>query len=86
MSSTDNLGFTRAAANDGIHNGDDIATNSTGRRAEMKQIMERFKMNLMEFFDEYDFDRLIADALVFCAVLLAGAFMVYFVLDNYGGL
>lgn len=27
MCSTDNLGFVRAAANDGIHNGEDIATN-----------------------------------------------------------
>jgi hypothetical protein len=86
MYSTDNLGFIRAAADDGIHNGEDIATNFTSRRQAMKNIIERFKMNLMEFFDEYDFDRLLADALVFCAVLLAGAFMVYFVLENYGGL
>lgn len=78
-------GFIRAAADDGIHNGEDIATNSTSRRAEMRQIMERFKENLMEFFDEYDFDRLLADAMVLCAVLLAGAFMVYFALEYYGG-
>lgn len=86
MCSTEGLKFTRAAANDGIHNGDDIATNFTSRRQAMKNIIERFKMNLMEFFDEYDFDRLIADALVFCAVMLAGAFMVYFVLESYGGM
>lgn len=86
MSSNYNIGFIRSAANDGIHNGEDIATNFTTRRQAVRNIVERFKMNLMEFFDEYDFDRLLADALVFCAVLLAGAFMVYFVLENYGGL
>lgn len=86
MFSTDSLGFERAAADDGIHNGDEIATNFTTRRQAVRNIVERFKMNLMEFFDEYDFDRLLADALVFCAVLLAGAFMVYFVLENYGGM
>lgn len=83
---SNNLGFIRAAADDGIHNGDDIATNFTSRRAEMKKIIERFKENLMDFVGEYDPDRLLADALVLSAVLLAGAFMVYFVLENYGGL
>lgn len=86
MCSTDNLGFIRAAADDGIHNGEDIATNSTSRRAEMKKIMDRLKDNLMEFFDEYDPDVLLADALVFCAVLLTFVFGVYFVLENYGGI
>ena len=86
MSSNYNIGFIRAAANDGIHNGDDIATNFTGRRAEMKKIMDRLKDNLMEFFDEYDFDIILADALVLCAVLLTFAFGLYFVIDNYGGM
>ena len=36
--------------------------------------------------DEYDFDIIIADALVLCAVLLAFVFGIYFVLENYGGL
>ena len=86
MCSTDNLGFERAAADDGIHNGDEIATNFTTRRQAVRNIVERFKMNLMEFFDEYDFDRLLADALVFGAVLLTFVFGVYFVLENYGGM
>lgn len=86
MYSNYNLGFIRSTANDGIHNGEDIATNYTSRRAEMRQIMERFKENLMEFFDEYDPDVLLADALVFCAVLLTFVFGVYFVLENYGGI
>lgn len=86
MYSTDNLGFTRAAANDGIHNGDEIATNFTTRRQAVRNIVERFKENLMEFFDEYDPDVLLADALVFCAVLLTFVFGVYFVLENYGGI
>lgn len=83
---TDNLGFTRAAADDGIHNGDEIATNFTSRRQAMKKIIEQFKENLMDFVGEYDPDRLIADALVLSAVLLAFAFGVYFVLENYGGM
>lgn len=83
---TDNLGFERAAADDGIHNGEDIATNFTTRRQAVRNIVERLKMNLMEFFDEYDPDVLLADALVFCAVLLTFVFGVYFVLENYGGI
>lgn len=86
MCSTDNLGFERAAADDGIHNGDEIATNFTTRRQELKRIIGRLVDNLMDFVGEYDPDVLLADALVFCAVLLTFVFGVYFVLENYGGL
>ena len=48
--------------------------------------LQQIKEALMDLLDEYDFDIIIADALVLCAVLLAFVFGIYFVLENYGGL
>lgn len=48
--------------------------------------LQQMKEALMDMLDEYDFDVIIADALVLCAVLLSFAFGIYFILENYGGL
>ena len=86
MSSTDNTGFIRAVAPDGITNTTEIKTNYTSRTNMIKFKLQKMKEALMDMLDEYDFDVIIADALVFCAVLLTFAFGIYFVLENYGGL
>jgi len=86
MYSTDNLGFIRAAANDGTTDTRDIQTNYTSRTDMLKFKLKQMKEALMDLLDEYDFDIIIADALVLCAVLLTFAFGIYFVLENYGGL
>jgi len=41
MCSTDNLGFTRAAANDGIHGEDEIAINDIPRTVKMGNCIRR---------------------------------------------
>jgi hypothetical protein len=86
MYSTDNLGFIRAAANDGTTYTSEIQTNYTSRTDMLKFKLQQMKEALMDMLDEYDFDIIIADALVLCAVLLTFAFGLYFVIDNYGGL
>ena len=48
--------------------------------------LRQMKEALMDMLDEYDFDIIIADALVMCAVLIAFAFGIYFVIETYGGL
>ena len=48
--------------------------------------LQQMKEALMDLLDEYDFDIILADALVLCAVLLTFAFGIYFVLENYGGI
>ena len=86
MFSTDNLGFTRASANDGTTYTSEIQTNYTSRTDMFKFKLQQMKEALMDLLDEYDFDIILADALVLCAVLLTFAFGIYFVLENYGGL
>ena len=86
MSSNYKLGFIRAAANDGETDTRDIQTNYTSRTDMFKFKIQQMKEALMDLLDEYDFDIIIADALVLCAVLLAFVFGIYFVLENYGGL
>ena len=86
MFSTENIVFIRAAANDGTTETRDIQTNYTSRTDMLKFKLQQIKEALMDMLDEYDFDIIIADALVLCAVLLTFAFGLYFVIDNYGGL
>jgi hypothetical protein len=52
----------------------------------LKFKLQQMKEALIDMLDEYDFDIIIADALVLCAVLLTFAFGLYFVIENYGGL
>ena len=83
MCSTDNLGFERTAADDGIHNGDEIATNFTSRRTDMsRRIIDRLKRCL----ERYDTDMLLSELMLMCGVLIAGAYLFFLVIDNYGGL
>ena len=86
MSSTDNLGLIRAVASDGTTDTTEIQTNYTSRADMIKLKLQQMKEALMDMLDEYDFDVIIADALVLCAVLLTFAFGLYFVIENYGGL
>lgn len=85
MSSNYNIGFIRTAANDGTTDTKDIQTSYT-RTDMLKYKLQQMKEALMDLLDEYDFDIILADALVLCAVLLTFAFGLYFVIDNYGGL
>ena len=78
--------FERKPAYDGTTDTKDIQTNYTSRTDMLKFKFQQIKEALMEFFDEYDFDIILADALVLCAVLLTFAFGLYFVIENYGGL
>lgn len=78
--------FERKPAYDGTTDTKDIQTNYTSRTDMLKFKLQQMKEALMEFFDEYDFDIILADALVLCAVLLTFAVGLYFVIDNYGGL
>ena len=86
MFSTYELGFIRAVANDGTTDTTEIQTNYTSRTDMFKFKLQQMKEALMDLLDEYDFDIILADALVLCAVLLTFAFGIYFVLENYGGL
>ena len=86
MSSNYNLGFIRAVANDGTTDTTEIQTNYTSRTDMFKFKLQQMKEALMDLLDEYDFDIILADALVLCAVLLTFAFGIYFVLENYGGI
>ena len=78
--------FERKPAHDGETDTRDIQTNYTSRTDMLKFKLQQMKEALMDMLDEYDFDIIIADALVLCAVLLTFAFGLYFVIDNYGGL
>lgn len=50
----------------------------------IKYKLQQMKEALMEMLDEYDFDVIIADALVLCAVLLTFAFGIYFLIETGG--
>ena len=78
--------FERKPAYDGTTDIMEIQTNYTSRTDMLKYKLQQIKEALMDLFDEYDFDIIIADALVLCAVLLTFAFGLYLVIDNYGGL
>mgnify|MGYP003471222503 FL=1 len=80
--------FERKHAPDGETDTRDIQTNYTSRTDMFKFKLQQMKEALMDLLDEYDFDIIIADALVLCAVLLAFVFVfgIYFFLENYGGL
>lgn len=80
------LNFVRTPAPDGTTDTTEIQTNYTSRTDMIKFKLQQMKEALMDMLDEYDFDVIIADALVLCAVLLSFAFGIYFVLENYGGL
>ena len=86
MFSTYELGFIRSVATDGTTDTTEIQTNYTSRTDMIKFKLQQMKEALMDLLDEYDFDIILADALVLCAVLLTFAFGIYFVLENYGGL
>ena len=78
--------FVRNPAPDGETDTRDIQTSYTSRTDMLKYKLQQIKEALMDLLDEYDFDIILADALVLCAVLLTFAFGLYFVIDNYGGL
>ena len=78
--------FERKPAPDGTTDTRDIQTNYTSRTDMLKFKLQQIKEALMDMLDEYDFDIILADALVLCAVLLTFAFGLYFVIENYGGL
>lgn len=80
------MNFVRNPAHDGTTDTTEIQTNYTSRTDMIKFKFQQMKEALMDMLDEYDFDIIIADALVLCAVLLTFAFGIYFVLENYGGL
>ena len=80
------MNFVHAPANDGTTDTRDIKTNYTSRTDMIKFKLHQMKEALMYMLDEYDFDIILADALVLCAVLLTFAFGLYFVIENYGGL
>ena len=80
------MNFVHAPAYDGTTDTTEIQTNYTSRADMLKFKLQQMKEALMDMLDEYDFDIIIADAIVLCAVLLTFAFGIYFVLENYGGL
>ena len=75
--------FERKHAPDGETDTRDIQTNYTSRTDMFKFKLQQMKEALMDLLDEYDFDIIIADALVLCAVLLAFVFVfgIYFFLE-----
>lgn len=77
---TDNLGFVRAAADDGIHNGGDIAVNTL--EGGMKRIYRRIKRRLAYLAKDSD-ERavLIADIALALAAAAFGAAAIYAVLN-----
>lgn len=79
------MDFERKPAYDGTTDTRNIQTNYKSRTDMFKFKIQHIKEALMDLLDEYDFDVIIADALVLCAVLLTFAFGMYFVLENYGG-
>ena len=76
MCSTDNLGFERAAADDGIHDGVDIAVNTL--EGGMKRIYRRIKRRLAYLAKDSD-ERavLIADIALALAAAAFGAAAMY---------
>lgn len=76
MCSTDNLGFVRAAANDGIHDGGDIAVNTL--EGGMKRIYRRIKRRLAYLAKDSD-ERavLIADILLALGAFALGIGALY---------
>lgn len=80
------MNFVHAPAYDGTTDTTEIKTNYTSRTDMIKFKLQQMKEALMDMLDEYDFDIIIADAIVMCAVLLTFAFGIYFVLETYGGL
>lgn len=80
------MNFDHTPAYDGTTYTSEIQTNYTSRTDMLRYKLQQMKEALMDLLDEYDFDIILADALVLCAVLLTFAFGLYFVIDNYGGL
>lgn len=80
------MNFENTPAYDGTTDIMDIQTNYTSRTDMFKFKLQQIKEALMDLLDEYDFDIILADALILCAVLLTFAFGLYFIIDNYGGL
>lgn len=80
MCSTDSLGFERAAANDGIHNGEEIAVNTL--EGGMKRIYRRIKRRLAYLAKDSD-ERavLIADIALALAAAAFGAAAIYAALN-----
>ena len=80
MCSTDNLGFERAAANDGIHDGGDIAVNTL--EGGMKRIYRRIKRRLAYLAKDSD-ERavLIAEIALAIAEAAFGAAAIYAALN-----
>ena len=80
MCSTDNLGFERAAANYGIHDGGDIAVNTL--EGGMKRIYRRIKRRLAYLANDSD-ERavLIADIALALAAAAFGAAAMYAALN-----
>ena len=80
MCSTDNLGFERAAAYDGIHDGGDIAVNTL--EGGMKRIYRRIKRRLAYLAKDSD-ERavLIADIALALAAAAFGAAAIYAALN-----
>ena len=80
MCSTDSLGFERAAANDGIHNGEEIAVNTL--EGGMKRIYRRIKRRLAYLAKDSD-ERavLIADIALALAAAAFGAAAMYAALN-----
>lgn len=80
MCSTEGLKFTRAAANDGIHNGEDIAVNTL--EGGMKRIYRRIKRRLAYLAKDSD-ERavLIADIALALAAAAFGAAAIYAALN-----
>lgn len=80
MCSTDNLGFERAAANDGIHDGGDIAVNTL--EGGMKRIYRRIKRRLAYLAKDSDeLAVLIADIALALAAAFFGAAAIYAALN-----
>ena len=80
MCSTDSLGFERAAANDGIHNGEDIATNDI--EGTMGRLIRRIKRRLAYLAKDSD-ERavLISDIALALAAAAFGAAAMYAALN-----
>ena len=80
MCSTDSLGFERAAANDGIHNGEEIAVNTL--EGGMKRIYRRIKRRLAYLAKDSDERAVLrADIALALAAAAFGAAAIYAALN-----
>lgn len=74
MFSTDNLGFVRAAANDGIHGEDEIAINELQQLTEIRPMRKRIARRVKQAFaiakrDPARTAEFISDALIIIGLL-----------------